>query len=425
MSQTSREGMEEEIALFDLVLVLLKRMRLIVRMTLAITILTIIVSLTLPEIFEGTIKIVPSQQSSSVGGMMLSQISSIAGGLGQLAGLPGGPASPSDQIADMLGCRTITDAIIDRFDLLKRYEIETYAGARKALAGVVDIKSDAKSGVITLAVQDRDPKRAADMANAFAEELTKLNNNMSNSDASRRRVFLEGQLKEAMDALSRAEDDLKDFQQTTGAIKIDNQATAIFEGIATLRAQIAAKEIQIKVMKTYATPFNRDVRQMEEEVAGLREQLKKIENGSPGYYGNTNIATDQMPALGAEYLRKARQFKFQETLYGIIKGQYESARMDEISNSSSIGIIDSAVVPDKKVKPKRALMVIAAAVISTFFGICAAFLMEYWERLRNDPRQSERLAKLDEYLAPIRNNRAIAAARRIFRRKSRKSREPE
>jgi uncharacterized protein involved in exopolysaccharide biosynthesis len=299
--------------------------------------------------------------------------------------------------------------------LTELFETDTRLHTRQALSDISDINADKKSNIITIKITDKEPQRAADMANAFVEELIKLNNKLAVTDANQRRLFYEAQLKDSREALARAEESMKDFMETTGAIRIEGQAGAIFEGIAALRAQTAAKEIQLKVMKTYATPFNRDVKQAEEELAGIREQLKNLEAKGSAHYGNTVIPTDQIPALGTEYLRKYREFKFQEALYELLTKQYEAARLDEANNVTTIQVIDAATVPDSKVKPKRALIVIVATMVGFFLSVFLAFLAEFWEKRKDDQEFQEKYTKLTEYLTPFTHHRAVMKVREVYK----------
>ncbi len=405
----------EEVHLLDYVLVLLKRKKLIAAITCAISLLSIIYVLVIPPIYEGTARILPpSKGGASMG--LLSQLSSIAG---MASALPGMPGTPSDLYVGMLtDSRTIADAMIDRFKLMEVYDKDNRVDTRNALSKRLRAMSDRKSGIITITVEDEDPKRAADMANAFVEELAKINNTLAVADARQKRLFFEGQLKETITALRVAEEDLKSFQEKTGAIQISSQAGAVVEGIASLRAQIAAKEIQIKVMRTYFTENSRDVRRAEEELAGMKEQLKKLEAGGDKSYGSTIIPTGEVPALSVEYLRKLREFKFQETLYEMLSKMYESARLDEASDVSSIQVVDSAVVPEKRSKPKRTLTVVLATVLGFFFAVLASFFAEYWEKMSQSPEDCQRLEKIREHLDSIRNNRALTWICRVFKRGS-------
>ncbi len=246
------------------------------------------------------------------------------------------------------------DPIIDEFDLMQLYDLDTRVETRKMLSEEIltAVVDDENGGIISVTVQDTDPQRAADMSNAFVAQLTKLFDRVTDSEAGRRRVFFEGELRKAHEALSNAEDQLRAFQEVSGVIKIDDQSSAVLQGIASLRAQIAAKEVQIQVMKTYATGSNPDLKKAEEEVQALKEQLRKLEEKEKNYLGDTTITTGQIPGLGTEYLRIIREFKFRQDLYELLIKQYEAARLDEARESGQVQIVSAATPPDKKAKPK-------------------------------------------------------------------------
>ncbi|MBM4136839.1 MAG: lipopolysaccharide biosynthesis protein, partial [Nitrospira sp.] len=239
---------EDEINILDYLIVLAKRKKLIIKITLGVATITAIISLIMTPIYKGETKILPPQQGSS--SMAMQMISQVAGGAAGLAGSALGIKTPDEMYVDMLKSRSVLDRIIDRFKLMELYDEEYRVDARKALEDVLEVQADKKSGIITLSVEDKDPKRAADMANAFVEELKNLTKGLAVTEASQRRLFYEEQLKDVKESLVKAEEGMKGFQEKTGALQIDEQAKAAIEGIANLRAQIAAKEVELKVMKT-------------------------------------------------------------------------------------------------------------------------------------------------------------------------------
>jgi tyrosine-protein kinase Etk/Wzc len=227
--------------------------------------------------------------------------------------------------------------------------------------------------MIVVSVEDRDPKRAADMANAFVEEMIGVTKGLALTEAAQRRLFFEEQLKEVKLALARAEEGIKGFQEKTGALKIDDQARAVIQGIGNLRAQIAAREVQYKVAQTFATPQNPDLQRIGEELRGLKEELYKLERKG-GNNPDPLMPTGRMPSIGMEYLRKLRDVKYNETLYELLAKQYEMAKLDEARDAAVIQIIDKAVQPERKVKPKRALIVVS----STFIGFLLSVFLTFF-----------------------------------------------
>jgi len=390
---------EDEINLLDYLIVLAKRKTFIAKVTLGFAIITAIISLVMSPIYKAETKILPPVNGGS--GIatqlmnQLGQLSAIAG----ISGVPVNGKTPSELYIGLLKSRTVLDRMIDRFDLMKLYRASYRQNVRdKLLNNVLSVRDDRKSGIITINVEEKDPKRAADMANAFVDELQKLNSGLAITQASQRRLYFEEQLKAAKASLTQAEENMKTFQEKTGALHIESQAKAVLEGIGMIRAQIAAKEVELKVMKTYSTPQNPDFRRVEETLRGLRAELAKME-GRGGQGHDPLMPTGRMAQIGTDYAKQLRDLKFNDVLSVLVLQQYEAAKLDEAKDATTIQVIDRAVPPEKKVKPQRAVMVILGVIIGFFLSIFAAFLMEYRERANADPEDRERFNTLKKYLS--------------------------
>ena len=392
---TSR--VEDEINLLDYLIVILKRKKLIVGITLGAAIITaIIVFLIMTPIYMAQTRILPPQTgSSSIALGMLSQMAGAAGAQSITESL--GLKSPSDLYVGMLESRTVADKIIDRFNLMKLYEADYREDARKQLLeDVFEAETDKDSGIITISIEDKDPKRAADMANAFVEELKNLTKGLAVTEASQRRLFFEDQLKDTKMALVKAEEGMQGFQEKTGALQVDEQTKAVIEGIAMLRAQIAAKEVQLRVMRTYATAQNPDLQRAEDELKGLKAELGKLEaTGGSGH--DPLIPTGRMPEIGTEYVRKLRDLKFYEDLYELLTKQYEAAKLDEARYAAVIQVIDKAIPPEKIAKPKKLLIILIATFTGFFLSLFVAFFAEYKEKALEEPENKKRFETLKKY----------------------------
>ncbi|MBU0568937.1 hypothetical protein KJ693_11920 [bacterium] len=387
---------EDEINLLDYLIVLAKHKRFIVGITLSVAIFTAIISLIIPPTYRAEAKILPPQQgSSSMAAQLLGQL----GGAASMVGGAVGIKSTSDLYIGLLKSRSVLDRIIDRFNLMELYEAEFREDARENLVDVLSAQTDKSSDIITIGVEDKNPKMAADMANAFIKELKNLNKRLAVTEACQRRLFFEEQLKEAKDTLIKSEESMKGFQERTGAIKIDEQTKVTIESVAQLGAQIAAKEVQLKVIRTYTTSHNPDLQKAEEELKGLKAELLKL-GGKGGYHSpDAMISTGKIPEVGTEYIRKLREFKYNETLYEIFLKAYETAKLDEARDALIIQVIDKAIPPEKRAKPKRTLMVMMAIFAGFFFSVFAAFSMEYIEKSSKDATDKERFEALRKYLA--------------------------
>jgi len=373
---------EDEIDLTELFRALSRRRRLILGITAASAVVALVVSLLLPVYYKAETRILPPQDKGS---NLAAQLMGQAGGLIALAGGAAGVKSQGELFVAMTETRTVLDRIVDRFDLMKRYKKKYRQDARKSLLELISVKEERKSGIIILTVEDKDPKRAADMANAFVEELKFLKGGLAISEAGQRRMFFEDQLRQTKASLSRAEEEIKAFQQRTGVFQIDAQARAVIEGIARLRAGIAVKEVEARVLRSFATAQNPDVQRIEEEIRGLRSELEKLET-SKGSGFDPIMPSGRVPEIGTEYLRKLRQFKYNETLFELLSKQYELAKLEEARDAVVIQVIDQAVPPERKSRPKRALIVSFAMVTMLFLSVFIVLLLEHpWKKSGKSP----------------------------------------
>ena len=379
-----------EVDMIAVLLVLAKNKMWILKITLAVALLALIVSLLLPKMYTATTTVLPPQQNQSTVTAMLGQLGAIAG----LGSADLGLKNPDDLFVAMLGSRTIEDRLIDRFDLRRVYSVRQYQAARKTLESRSDIVAE-KEGLISISVTDRDPGRAADLANAYVDELHELNGKLAVTEAGQRHVFYQQQLDAEREALAQAEVVLKQMEEKSGLMQPDAQGRAIVSAVADMRAQVAIHEVQLQAMRTYATESNPDVKRAQQELAGLRAQLGKLERNT-GELGNGNlqVPTRQLPAVELEYLRRLRDVKYHEAVYDFLNKQLEASRIDEAKDSILVQVVDKAVIPERKSSPRRALIVLVTAALAFLLSCLAALLMETLRRKQEDPNERALLAQL-------------------------------
>ena len=379
----------------EVLLILSQRKKTILQVTLAVLVITAIVMFLTPNSYTAKATIVPAEEKQSSLSAMLGQLGSIAG----LTQSDLGMRDPEDLFKGMLHSRTIQDRLIDQFDLRKVYNVKRYEDARKKLDARSDIVAD-KEGMISIAVQDRDPNRAAALANAYVDQLHSLNSQLAISVAGQRRVFYEEKVAAEREALAQAEVQLKQAQEKTGLLQPDAQARVIIQSVADMKAQVALREVQIEAMRTYATKDNPELRLAQQELAGLRAQLAKMERNSPGSLtGDIDLPTRKLPQAELEYLRRARDLKYHEALYEFLSKQLEAARIDEAKDAVVVQVVDKAVVPERKSGPHRATTIVLVT-LAAFLLACAVILVsETLKRRREaDSQVRARLALLRHYL---------------------------
>ena len=378
-----RDAKDDEISLLDLLIVLAERKGIILSVTAAFAIGAIIVSLLLPTRYTATVTVLTPQQSSSMGAALASQL----GSMGGMAALAGGSLlkNPNDMYVAMFKSRTVEDAMVQHFGLMQEYHAKFSSDARKAFEGHATVDGSGKDGLIRISVQDRDPRRAADLANGYVDQFRLQSQHLAITEASQRRLFFEQQLEQAKDNLSNAEEAMKHTEQKTGVIQLDSQARALIESAASLRAQVAAKEVQIQGMRTYATGENSQVVQAQQELDSMRGQLARLGGSEDSASGGLIVPKGQVPEASLEYIRKLRDVKYNETIFDILARQFEVAKLDEAKQGALIQVVDCAVPPDRKSFPKRGLIVIGATIAGLLAGIFFVLASAAIESLKSVP----------------------------------------
>jgi len=383
----------------DFLILFAERKSEILKITLAGTVMGVLFCLLSPKWYTAKTVVLPPQQSQSTATMIMNQLAgSSLGSLASMAGKDLGLKNSADLYIGMLKSRTIADSIIEKFSLQSVYRKKHLSDTRKELLRNSEIVAN-KSGLIEISVEDKNPLRAADIANTYVAELHRMTQHLAFSEAAQRRLFFEQQLQQAKDNLANAEVALKETEQKTGMIHLDSQARAIIEAIGKLQAQMAAKEVELRAMRSFATEQNPQVQIIEQQVAGLRDELAKLESQRPSAEGDPIIETGKVPEYGLEYMRRLRDVKYYETIFELLAKQFEAAKLDESKEAPLVQVVDQAIVPDRSSWPKLSFIVPIAVIVSLFGACFWVMTVESVKRVQEfQPEQAEKMTLLKRLL---------------------------
>jgi tyrosine-protein kinase Etk/Wzc len=293
----------------------------------------------------------------------------------------------------LLKSRTLEDAIVRRFELMKLYNKKRMSDARKALERHSDIENNAKEGIIKISVEDHNPERAAQLTNAYVEEFKNFSANLAVTEAGQRRIFFEQQLEEAKNNLATAEEGMKGYQEKGGLIQLDSQAKALIESVTRLKAEIVAKEVQIRSMSLSETNNNPDFVLAREQLRALQSQLKEL-GGSGNLDSDLIVPRGQIPTAGLGYLRRLREVKYRELIFELMAKQFELAKLDEAREGAVIQVVDPAVPPDKKSFPRASIFVPVVAGLWLILAMGWALFQHGIRRGKNRPEDRKKLQEL-------------------------------
>jgi tyrosine-protein kinase Etk/Wzc len=332
-------------------------------------------SFTIAPTYTAKTQFLPPQQQQSAAASMLASL----GALGGLAGAATGLKSPAEQYIAFMKSVSVQDALIERFKLVDKYEAKLKTDARMALTGSVRIASG-KDGLISVEVDDKDPKFAADLANAHVDELSNLLARLAVTEAQQRRMFFEKQLQITKENFTKADLALKSSGINSSVLKT-SPASAV-EAVARLKAGISVQEVKLGTMRNYLTESSPDFKQALSELASLKSQLAKAEKEEPA----SKDASD--------YVARYREFKYQETMFELFAKQFELAKVDESREGAMIQVLDIAEPPERKAKPKMAIIVIIATLASGFAMLLFVFVRSALKNASQDEETKLKLSAL-------------------------------
>ena len=376
-AQTSMGEMQDddEISLLDLLQVVVDNLRLLVLGPLVCGLAALGYSFTISPTYTAKTQFLPPQQQQSSAASMLASL----GALGGLAGAATGLKSPADQYIAFMKSVRVQDALIERFKLIEKYEVKLKADARLALTGSVRIASG-KDGLISIEADDKDAKFAADLANAHVDELRNLLGRLAVTEAQQRRMFFEKQLQITKENFTVADLALKNSGISSSVLK-SSPASAV-EAVARLKAGISVQEVKLGTMRNYLTESSPDFQQALSELTSLNSQLAKAEKEEP-------VSKD-----ASDYVARYREYKYQETMFELFAKQFELAKVDESREGAVIQVIDIAEPPERKAKPKKAMIAIIATLASGFALFLFVFVRSALKNASLNEKTKFRMAKL-------------------------------
>ena len=370
---------DDEISLLDLLQVVAENLKLLILGPLAVGLAALGISFVIPPTYTAKTVFLPPQQSQSAAASLLQGL----GALGGLAGAASGIKNPNDQIVSLLKSRAVQDALVDEFRLMERYEAKFREDARKELSTNARISSG-KDGLISIEVDDKDPKIAAEIANAHLKHFVELSGRLALTEAQQRRQFFEKQLQETKERLAAAESALRSGGVEPGTLKATPSAAVA--ALAQAQAQIAAQEVRIGAMRGYLAEGAPEVRQALTELQALRAQVGKLEQSQAPVVGGSAAK-----GASSDYVARFRDYKYYETLFELFAKQYELARVDEAREGSKIQVVDAATAPERKSKPKKGLIAVVATLATGFAFLLFVFVRQ---ALRNAGQDEEMAGKL-------------------------------
>ncbi|MCZ6767425.1 MAG: Wzz/FepE/Etk N-terminal domain-containing protein [bacterium] len=366
------------------------------------------ISFVLPKWYTAVSSVFPPEPKSTMTSYM-DVVQSLQ--LPILGPVASGP-TPSTVYIDILLSRRVGSKIIEEFNLQEVFGIELMTETLVELRSHTDI-TIVDNGLLTIAYEDQDPERAAVITNRYVALLDEFNRELNSTKASRTRIFIEGQIERHLVDLREAEEDLKEFQKEHQALELDEQLKSSIEIISKLTADAITLEIELEIMRDYSSQKSEEYITTKRKYDEISRQLVKFQSRDARDEENTSVhaffpAFDEAPDVMLEMARHIRRIRVGENIFEMLTQEYEKARIEEARDTPTVNVLDIAIVPELRSRPKRKILVLLGGIVGLGWSSILALIVAAWR----EDRQKNKVIR--DVVEPINHD-----FRKLLRKKTR------
>ncbi|MFN4770299.1 MAG: hypothetical protein ACK5JL_09765 [Candidatus Kapaibacterium sp.] len=318
----------------------------------------IAIVLIMPNYYTASLSAVPPRKSVSALDAAVSSVSSTLRefGLSKL----GGKRGDSYDLIVLLQSRQVKDSVIKKFDLARVYDLPDTAmfAIREEFEENIAINVEVE-GNYTVTVDDTNPQRAADIANYMVAVTNQLSQRLDKRETEILYRQFENRMKQTDSSIQVAQDSLAHYTKENLVFSPLDQVKVAAQALGELKAGIMKQEIVISYMEeSYGKDDPLTVREK-----GILEELKKKLNNSmqqPGLVGN--IALADAPKAAVPYMEYYGQLEALLKVKAFLVPSFDQVKLDLTKETPSLYVLDDAVPPQKKSRPKRSLIVGSAVL---------------------------------------------------------------
>ena len=400
---------EDTLSLLDLITVVVKRRVLIISTTLIAALLIVLFSILtlklspdsrwnfLPNVYRPKVKVLVKGEMESQS-TVASLLSSGGGSsLASLMGVGAGVNTSAELAQALLEGNNIKDQIAGEYNFVDRYNITKYprTSARNIIEGALEVEYFAESSILQISYEDIDPVFATEVLNSIVDVLEETFQELTLKKVRRKKTFLEERLVDVGKELENAQDNLVEFQKTYGIIDISIQAQEHIRTDAGLRAQILNKEIEVQTLLEYLKEDDPQIVRLQNEIRTIKKSRSELKSGFDEF-SPESIPQNEIAEITPTYLNLSRDLSILETIYSMLRQQYETVKIEETDTSEIFQRIEGAEVPEMKSGPSRLKICIIIIVVAFFLSVFLSFIKEYVERIKRDPIESRKLKILKD-----------------------------
>jgi tyrosine-protein kinase Etk/Wzc len=373
----------------DFLLLLTKWKKSIFINLLIVAIISGIISFLLPKWYTSKAVIMPPSQDQNSGGLT-SLLNNLP--ISSLGFNIGGGGSETTFMA-ILKSTALACNVIDKYDLKNFYSSKTMFETLKNFFSDYNVQLT-EENMIEISYEYTDSVKVAEIVNYIIQNLGEISTNLMLERAKKTKKYVEHRYFQNLNDIDSLSSELEIFNKKYGIIEFEGQTKALIQITAEIESKIFIKNSELQAIESTFGDNSPQTKQLQDEFRILKKNYNdlindKFENNkSP--YSSLFLSFEDLPMLTKKYAELYTNYLLQIKLQEYLLPQYEEAKLQVQKNEPSLQIIDKAMVPDYKSKPKRAFIIIGALLIAFILQIIFILFAEHitWlEKNDNDKYQ--------------------------------------
>ncbi|WP_223912214.1 polysaccharide biosynthesis tyrosine autokinase [Rhodoferax lithotrophicus] len=246
------------------------------------------------------------------------------------------------------------------FNLVKLSHLEVTERLQKDLKIVEQGK---QSGVISSTLQGSDPLLTATILNEISSFYVRQNVERKAAEAEKSISFLNTQLPELRNQLESSENKFNKFRNQSGTFNLSAEAQGILDQSVSLRVKLLEAQQKRKDLESRFTAQHPSVQVLDAQIKQLSTQINAMEGKAKSF-----------PNVEQDLLRLTRDVKVNSDLYTSLLNSFEQLRLVKEGKVGNVRVVDTAAVPERPIKPQKAMIWALSGVLGVLAGLALAFL---------------------------------------------------
>jgi len=264
-----------------------------------------------------------------------------------------------------------------------------------------------KSGILQIALEKKNPVLAAKILDAIANTYLRQNAERKSVEAERTLQFLNRQLPELKSNLDDAETNLNNYRAKTGKIDLTMETQGILDQATDIEKNIQTLQLEKTKLQQRFTNSHPSILGINKQISDLQADKAKLE---------TEIKS--LPATEQESVKLTRDVKVANELYLLLLNKAQELKVVKAGTVGNVRILDTAIVPRKPIRPKKALILMLSLIGGAFLGFTVALIRKGFFYGLEDPNEIENRFGIPVYATVLHSDIQIRLEKKLRRKKS-------